>query len=87
MDHDAIGLGRIEGPIVGAVVFFGLQEWLADYGSAYLIALGLVTVAIVVLAPRGLWGFVVDHWPISLFATERSLRPVVPPVAVVEEGM
>ena len=31
------GLGRIEGPIVGAIVFFALRELLADYGAAYLV--------------------------------------------------
>jgi branched-chain amino acid transport system permease protein len=80
------GLGRIEGPIAGAIVFFALQEWLADYGSAYLIALGLVTIVIVVLAPRGLWGLLVDRRPVSLFAIERSLKPVARPATVVSEG-
>jgi branched-chain amino acid transport system permease protein len=68
------GLGRIEGPIVGAIVFFALQEALADYGSSYLIALGLVTIVIVLLAPRGLWGFVVARRPMELFPVERRLR-------------
>ena len=27
------GLGRIEGPIVGAIVYFALREVLADYGA------------------------------------------------------
>jgi len=67
------GLGRIEGPIVGAIVFFALQEVLADYGSAYLVALGLVTIAIVLLAPRGLWGLIVARRPMALFAVERRL--------------
>jgi branched-chain amino acid transport system permease protein len=68
------GIGRIEGPIVGAIVFFALQQLLADYGSAYLIALGLVTVAIVLLTPRGLWGFIVARRPMALVAVERRLR-------------
>lgn len=67
------GLGRIEGPIIGAIVYFALQELLADYGSAYLVALGLVTIGIVLLAPRGLWGLITSRWPISLFGTERRL--------------
>lgn len=67
------GLGRIEGPIVGAIVFFVLQELLADFGSAYLVALGLVAIVIVLLAPRGLWGLITSRWPISLFATQRRL--------------
>lgn len=67
------GLGRIEGPIIGAIVFFVLQELLADYGSAYLVVLGLVAIVTVLLAPRGLWGLITSRWPISLFATQRRL--------------
>jgi len=52
------GIGTLEGPIVGAVVFFVLQETLADYGETYLIVLGVIAVAVVLLAPRGLWGLV-----------------------------
>jgi branched-chain amino acid transport system permease protein len=72
------GLGRIEGPILGIVVYFALQEALADYGSAYLVALGIVTIAIVLLAPRGLWGLVVARRPMALVAVERRLRVVRP---------
>ena len=51
------GLGRIEGPIVGTIVFFLLQETLADYGSLYLIILGARRHRHRrSLAPRGLWG-------------------------------
>jgi branched-chain amino acid transport system permease protein len=73
------GLGRIEGPIIGVVVYFALQELLADYGSAYLVTLGIVTILIVLLAPRGIWGLIVGHRPISLVAVERRLRRVGPP--------
>ncbi len=50
------GLGTIEGPILGAVVFFALQQNLADQGSWYLVVVGAVAIAVVLLAPRGLWG-------------------------------
>jgi len=67
------GLGRIEGPIIGAIVFIAMRELLADYGSAYLVALGLVMIVIVVLAPRGLWGLLTSRWSIALFAIRRRL--------------
>ena len=50
------GLGTIEGPIIGAVIFFALQQLLADYGSWYLILLGAIAAGVVVFAQRGLWG-------------------------------
>ena len=49
------GLGRIEGPIVGALVFIGLRETLADFGSLYLVILGVVAIGLTLLAlPVGL---------------------------------
>ncbi|HEX5013219.1 MAG TPA: branched-chain amino acid ABC transporter permease [Candidatus Limnocylindrales bacterium] len=72
------GLGRIEGPIVGAIVYFTLREVLADYGAAYLAALGLVAIAVVVIAPRGLWGVVESRLP-ALFAVQRRLVVTEPP--------
>jgi len=50
------GVGTMEGPILGAVLFYALQRWLAVYNTVYLMVLGAVAIAIVLFAPRGLWG-------------------------------
>ncbi len=76
------GIGRIEGPIVGAIVFFLLQETLADYGAIYLIILGSVAIAVAILAPQGIWGAISKRRNISLFGIERRLiirEPSHPP--------
>ena len=52
------GIGRIEGPILGVLVFWGLQTAFADYGSWYLLALGLLAIVTMLFAPRGLWGLI-----------------------------
>ncbi|WP_375388238.1 branched-chain amino acid ABC transporter permease [uncultured Amnibacterium sp.] len=52
------GTGRIEGPIVGAVIFFALQNLLSDYGAWYLVVLGAVSVAAAIWLPEGIWGLV-----------------------------
>ncbi len=44
------GIGRIEGPIIGTIIFFMLRETLADLGSLYLLMMGAV--AIVVMLGR-----------------------------------
>ena len=56
---------------------------LADYGAAYLVALGLVAIAVVVVAPRGLWGLVESRVP-ALFAVQRRL--IVSPVAATDRA-
>jgi len=67
------GLGTIEGPIIGAIVFFALQQLLADYGTWYLILIGLIAALVVVFAQRGLWGAVYRRWPVDLFPVRRRL--------------
>jgi branched-chain amino acid transport system permease protein len=68
------GMGTIEGPIVGVIVFFLLQNLLADYGSWYLLILGLIGIAIMLFAPRGLWGLFSDRTGIHLFPVRRILK-------------
>ena len=62
------GLGTIEGPILGAILFYILQDKLRDFGSIYLIILGITAITTVLLAPRGLWGLITRD-KISLFPT------------------
>ncbi len=67
------GIGTIEGPIIGTLVFFALRETLADLGTLYLIALGVVAIVIMLWAPRGLWGFLRDRWGLELFPLSRRV--------------
>jgi branched-chain amino acid transport system permease protein len=68
------GIGTIEGPILGTLLFFALRETLSDYGSWYLILLGTVAVVVMLVAPRGLWGLVTQRWGVELFPVRRRLR-------------
>ena len=73
------GIGRIEGPIVGTIVFFLLRQTLADLGSLYLLMLGAVAIAVMLLAPKGLWGLIVERFGWQLFPLERRLRLAADP--------
>jgi branched-chain amino acid transport system permease protein len=61
------GLGTIEGPIIGAIVYIILQRTLQSYDAWYLIVLGLVAMFVALFARRGLWGLIDDHLNIRLF--------------------
>jgi branched-chain amino acid transport system permease protein len=61
------GLGTIEGPILGTIVYIVLQQTLASYNAWYLIILGLVAMGIAIFARRGLWGLIDDHLHVRLF--------------------
>jgi branched-chain amino acid transport system permease protein len=67
------GLGTMEGPIVGAIIFYLMQRYLADFGAWYLILLGTLAIFVMLFAPRGLWGLVSDRYGLTFFPTRRRL--------------
>lgn len=68
------GLGCIEGPLVGALVFWGLNKFFSDYGSWYLLGLGLLAIVVTIFFKQGLWGYVQQRWGWTLFPTARVLK-------------
>jgi branched-chain amino acid transport system permease protein len=67
------GIGTMEGPVVGTVVFYLMQRYLADFGASYLILLGTLGIVVMLFAPRGIWGFVSERYDLTLFPTRRRL--------------
>ncbi len=61
------GIGSLEGPIIGTLLFFALRETLADHGTVYLIALGVIAIVVMLKAPQGLWGIVRSRYDLQLF--------------------
>lgn len=61
------GIGTLPGPIAGAIIFYILQRVFADYGTVYLILLGLIGIGVMLFARRGLWGTFSDRFGIELF--------------------
>jgi branched-chain amino acid transport system permease protein len=67
------GIGRIEGPIIGTIVFFVLRQTLADLGTIYLMMLGLVAILVMLTTPKGLWGLLVERFGWQVFPLERKV--------------
>jgi branched-chain amino acid transport system permease protein len=67
------GIGRIEGPIVGTIVFFLLRQTLADLGTVYLLMLGAVAIVVMLFAPKGIWGLIAERFGFSVFPLERRV--------------
>jgi branched-chain amino acid transport system permease protein len=68
------GIGRIEGPIVGAVIFWALNKFFSDYGTWYLLGLGLMAILVTIFFKQGLWGWVQQRYGWAVFPTQRQLR-------------
>src|SRR5262245_54904247 len=67
------GIGTIEGPILGVLAFYVLQTNLAHWGSWYLILIGAFAIAVMLLAPRGIWGYLAERHGLVLFHIRRRL--------------
>lgn len=68
------GIGRIEGPIVGALIFWGLNKLFSDYGTWYLLGLGSLAIVVTIFFKQGLWGWAQQRWGWTLFPTSRRLK-------------
>lgn len=68
------GLGSLEGPILGTLVFFLLREFLSQYGAWYMILLGAIAVTVMMVYPAGLWSLLADRWDVRFFPVQRRVR-------------
>jgi branched-chain amino acid transport system permease protein len=71
------GIGTLEGPILGAVIYFALRQILTVVfplsGTWYLVAMGVVAVATMLLAPRGLWPLIRDRAGADWLTVRRTI--------------
>lgn len=68
------GIGSIEGPIIGTLLYFCLREILADLGTSYLLILGFIAIGMMLKAPQGIWGLISKKFNIELFPIERRIN-------------
>jgi branched-chain amino acid transport system permease protein len=73
------GLGTIEGPVIGAVLYYVLREVFQEHQIIYLIGSGLVAIAVSLLLQRGIWGTIRRFAAVDLFPVRRRLVETSPP--------
>ena len=66
------GIGTIAGPIVGAIIFVLLQQFLSEYVGYNLIILGGITIGVIFFAPRGIIGTLQTKWGFDLLPIRRQ---------------
>lgn len=77
------GIGTVEGPIVGALVYFALRETLVSLGSVYFIIVGTIAIGVTIFFPAGLWGLLrraigFDLLPVVQIPSARRKSGAVP---------
>jgi branched-chain amino acid transport system permease protein len=80
------GLGTFEGPILGALLFWGVETLFGAQGVWYLIGLGGTALAFALLLPRGLWGTLEQRYglrwlPIGYRIESAETRAPAPPLS------
>lgn len=65
------GSGTVSGPIVGAVIYVFLEEFLAHYPGWSNITLGIITILVVLFLPSGIMGTIRKKFRIELFSSKR----------------
>jgi branched-chain amino acid transport system permease protein len=67
------GIGTIEGPIIGTIIFFLIRQYLSNFGEWSFILLGGIAIILMLIAPQGVWGLVRDRFNLELFPVRRVL--------------
>src|SRR5574341_1167971 len=67
------GLGTVEGPILGAIIFFILRNYLSGLGPWSIILLGSIAVMVMLFTPDGLWGVLHRRFGLEFFSVRRRL--------------
>lgn len=70
------GIGTIEGPIIGAVLYLVLRNILSEYGSVYMILLGSIAILMMLKMRRGIWGELALRFDWQLFPVQRRIRQI-----------
>jgi branched-chain amino acid transport system permease protein len=68
------GIGTFEGAIIGAIIFFLVENFLGATGVWYLIFLGATALAFALFLPRGIWGTIERRFSINLLPVGYRVR-------------
>lgn len=65
------GIGTVEGPIIGAVIFVLLRQFLYSFPGFSMLILGIIAIIIMLVAPRGIMGFFKKRFGWDIFSIRR----------------
>jgi len=65
------GIGTIEGPFVGTLIYVLLSQLLAEYGSVSMLILGIIAITIILVAPKGIMGTLQEKTGFEILSPRR----------------
>ena len=68
------GIGTVEGPIIGAVIYVLLNQWLFNFPGYSMLIQGAIAIVIIMVAPKGIMGFVNKYAGLEFFSIRRKAK-------------
>ena len=68
------GIGTIEGPILGALIYVLLRQYLYQFPGVSLLIFGAIALVIILIAPKGVMGLVQDKTGFELLSVRRIMK-------------
>ena len=68
------GSGTMEGPIIGAILYVLLTQYLYNFPGWSMIILGLIAVVVILIVPRGIFGTINEKTGFEILSPRRSLH-------------
>jgi branched-chain amino acid transport system permease protein len=66
------GIGTIEGPIIGSLLYVFLHQWLSEYPSVSLLILGSIAIGVILVAPKGIMGTIQEKLGFEILSPRRK---------------
>ncbi|MGH9134645.1 MAG: branched-chain amino acid ABC transporter permease [Ilumatobacteraceae bacterium] len=67
------GIGTIEGPVIGAVLYYLFREQFKNQVNWYTITLGVIAIVVALVLQKGIWGVIRARTGLDLFPVRRRL--------------
>lgn len=68
------GIGTMEGPIIGAILYVFLTQFLYNFPGMSMIILGFIAVVVILIAPNGIMGTIHNKTGFEVLSSRRSLK-------------
>lgn len=66
------GIGTIEGPVVGALLYVLLSQYLAEYSTVSMLILGGIAIGVILVAPKGIMGTLQEKMGFEILSPRRT---------------
>ena len=67
------GIGTVEGPIIGAIIYVLLQQFLSEYAGISMLLLGGIAILVILVAPKGIMGTIREKLGFEILSPRRKL--------------